>query len=135
MSARGIVQDYKTGRSAFSASQIERERRLQIPLYMLVLRDLAGIEPIGGVYRALGGDATARAGRGMLRASDRDDLPGFSANDYLDEQPFWSQVERSRERARAAAQRIRAGQIERDPRGGACPEWCDLWTMCRRERP
>ena len=43
--------------------------------------------------------------------------------------------ERARERARAGAQRIRAGQIERDPRGGSCPTWCDLWTMCRRERP
>src|SRR5581483_11060035 len=48
-SARGIVQDYKSGKSAHSAAEIEKELRLQIPLYMLVLRDLVGIEPLGGV--------------------------------------------------------------------------------------
>ena len=37
------------------AKQIDEELRLQIPLYMLVLRDLVGIEPLGGVYRALAG--------------------------------------------------------------------------------
>ena len=47
-SARGIVQDYKSGKTAFSAAKIDSELRLQIPLYMLVLRDLVGIEPLGG---------------------------------------------------------------------------------------
>ena len=54
-SARGIVQDYKSGRTVHSAKQIDDELKLQIPLYMLVLRDLVGIEPLGGVYRALAG--------------------------------------------------------------------------------
>ena len=71
-SARGIVQDYKSGKGAFSARQIDRERRLQMPLYLLVLRDLVGIEPLGGVYRALSG---TRGARGMLRADAREDLP------------------------------------------------------------
>ena len=32
-------------------AQIDSELRLQIPLYLLVLRDLVGVEPIGGIYR------------------------------------------------------------------------------------
>ena len=128
-SARGIVQDYKTGKGAFSARQIDDERRLQIPLYMLVLRDLVGIEPLGGVYRSLAG---ARATRGMLRAESSEDLPGFSKHDYLDEEAFWGQVETARERAREYAQRIRHGDVTLDPKGGECPPWCDLWTMCRQ---
>ena len=40
--ARGIVQDYKSGRTAHSAQQIDEELKLQIPPYMLVLRDLVG---------------------------------------------------------------------------------------------
>ena len=128
LSARGIVQDYKSGKGSFSARQIDTERRLQVPLYMLVLRDLAGIEPLGGVYRALSG---ARAARGMLRAEAREELPGFNGNDYLDEDAFWSQVEAARGRALHAAQRIRAGDVAHDPKGGECPSWCDLWTMCR----
>ena len=127
-SARGIVQDYKSGKGSFSARQIDDERRLQVPLYMLVLRDLVGIEPLGGVYRALSG---ARAARGMLRAEARDDLPGFKANDYLGEDEFWGQVETARTRAHEAALRIRRGDVEHDPKGGECPAWCDLWTMCR----
>ena len=76
-SARGIVQDYKSGRTAHSAKQIDEELKLQIPLYMLVLRDLVGIEPLGGVYRALAGarvDARPAARRGApttCRASRR----------------------------------------------------------------
>jgi hypothetical protein len=130
-SARGIVQDYKSGKGSFSARQIDEERRLQVPLYMLVLRDLAGVEPLGGVYRALSG---SRAARGMLRELARDELPGFKPNDYLDEDRFWGQVEEARERALAAARRIRAGDVAHDPKGGECPSWCDLWTMCRVAR-
>src|SRR5205085_1600937 len=67
--ARGIVVDYKSGRAP-TAREIDRELHLQIPLYMLVLRDLVGIEPLGGVYRTLAGDARAR---GLLREEARED--------------------------------------------------------------
>ena len=128
---RGIVQDYKSGRSAHSAKQIDEELKLQIPLYMLVLRDLVGIEPLGGVYRALGG---ARIARGLLSADAAEDLPGFTKSDYLGEDEFWRLVESARERAHDYALRIRAGDVRHDPKGGTCPAWCDLWTMCRIER-
>jgi hypothetical protein len=127
-SARGIVQDYKSGKGSHSARQIDAERRLQIPLYMLVLRDLVGIEPLGGLYRALAG---SRGARGMLREDAREDLPGFADRDYLDDEAFWQQVEAARGYAHGAAKRITEGDVAHDPRGGDCPSWCDLWTMCR----
>jgi RecB family exonuclease len=130
-SARGIVQDYKSGKGAHSAREIDRELRLQIPLYILALRDLVGVEPIGGVYRALAG---RRLTRGMLRADAKEDLPGFAKDDYLDEETFWSQVEAARERAAENALRIRAGDVQHDPKGDGCPAWCDLWPMCRVAR-
>ena len=130
-SARGIVTDYKSGKGSFSAKQIEDEQRLQVPLYMLVLRDLVGVEPLGGVYRALAG---AEHPAHRARAEARDDLPGFQRNDYLDEDAFWGQVEAARGRALGHAQRIRRGDVRHDPRGGECPAWCDLWTICRVER-
>jgi ATP-dependent helicase/DNAse subunit B len=132
-SARGIVQDYKSGRHAHSAAEIEKELRLQIPLYMLVLRDLVGIEPLGGLYRPLAGE---RRPRGLLRAEARDEaLPGFAANDYLEEEAFWAQVEGARDLARGLAQRIRTGDVRHDPKGtDGCPAWCDLWRMCRIKR-
>jgi RecB family exonuclease len=130
-SARGIVQDYKSGKHAHSAVEIEKELRLQIPLYMLVLRDLVGIEPLGGVYRPLAGE---RRARGLLRKEDGETLPGYVRTDYLDEDAFWNAVASAEETARRLAGRIRTGDIEHDPRGGECPPWCDLWPMCRVER-
>jgi ATP-dependent helicase/DNAse subunit B len=127
-SARGIVQDYKSGKGAHSARDIDREFRLQIPLYVLALRDLVGVEPLGGVYRALAG---RRLTRGMLRESAHEDLPGFARDDYLDEDAFWSQVEAARDRAADNARRIRAGDVRHDPKGDGCPAWCDLWPICR----
>jgi ATP-dependent helicase/DNAse subunit B len=129
-SARGIVQDYKSGR-AHSAKQIDEELKLQIPLYLLVLRDLVGIEPLGGVYRSLSG---ARVSRGLLRQDAADDLPGYKKNDYLPEDEFWALVETAKERAAGFAGRIRVGDVRHDPKGGECPSWCDLWPMCRVER-
>jgi RecB family exonuclease len=132
-SARGIVQDYKAGKSAHSAREIEKELRLQIPLYMLVLRDLVGIEPLGGLYRPRAG---GRRPRGLLRADAKSDvLAGYSRNDYLDDEAFWAQVETARTTARELAGQIRSGNVRHNPKGGECPAWCDLWPMCRVERP
>jgi ATP-dependent helicase/nuclease subunit B len=130
--ARGIVQDYKSGKHAHSAREIESELRLQIPLYMLVLRDLVGLEPLGGLYRPLAGE---RRPRGLVRAAEAETLPGYARHDYLDEDAFWSTVDGARAKAAELAQRIRAGDVRHDPRGGDCPAWCDLWPMCRVPRP
>ncbi|HEY7147848.1 MAG TPA: PD-(D/E)XK nuclease family protein [Gaiellaceae bacterium] len=131
-SARAIVQDYKSGKTAHSAAKIESELRLQIPLYMLVLRDLVGMEPLGGLYRALAGE---RQARGLLRAEAEEDVPGFSKRDYLPEDEFWAQTERAKEHAARFVERIRDGDIRHDPKGGfPCPTWCDLWPMCRVSR-
>ena len=131
-SARGIVVDYKSGKTVHSARQIESEKRLQVPLYMLVLRDLVGIEPLGGVYQALAG---TREARGMLRSESEDDgIPGFARNDYLDEETFWQQVEGARELALTIAKAIRSGDVKHAPRWGECPAYCDKAPMCRIPR-
>jgi ATP-dependent helicase/nuclease subunit B len=131
LSARGIVHDYKSGKTGHSAAEIEKELRLQIPLYMLVLRDLVGIEPLGGVYRPLAGE---RKARGLLRTGEG--LEGsFAKNDYRDPEAFWAQVESARGTALALANRIQAGDVRHDPRHDECPPWCDLWKICRIRRP
>jgi ATP-dependent helicase/DNAse subunit B len=130
LSARGIVVDYKSG-SAPSAAQIHEEDRLQIPLYLLVLRDQLGLEPVGGVYMPVGG---GRRPRGMLRDGD-DRIPGFMKADYLDDDAFSDELEHARETAVTLVERVRTGDVRHDPRGGDCPAWCDLWRICRKERP
>ena len=129
-SASGIVQDYKSG-EAFSASRIESERRLQMPLYILALRDLVGLEPLGGLYRSLSGE---REARGMARAGARQSVPGLKPTDYLDEEDFWGRVNAAVALARDAAGEIRDGDVRHNPRFGECPAWCGAWPICRVRR-
>ena len=130
LSARGIVVDYKTGRAP-TARQIHDEARVQVPLYLLVLRDQLGLEPVGGVYMPVGG---GRRPRGLV-LSDDEPVPGYAKDDYLDGEQFAAEIEHARTTAVELAGRIRAGDVRHDPRGGDCPSWCDLWKICRKERP
>lgn len=130
MSARGMVWDYKTGKGAKSAAQIETERRLQLPLYILVMRDLLGIEPVAGLYRALGGE---RKVRGM---AVKGEIEGVVRNDQMETGEFWAQVERAVTYANEIVARMRAGDVRHDPIGRSCPEWClrQAGGICRVSR-
>lgn len=128
MSARGMVLDYKTGHAP-TATEIERDSLLQVPLYLLVLRDALGLEPMGGVYVPIGRGRP----RGMLRdATER--VEGFDPQDYLNPVRFDEMMDTARDVAVEAVERIRTGDVRHDPRGGECPTWCDLWRMCRKAR-
>src|SRR5439155_21425907 len=106
--------------------------KLQLRLYMLFLRALFAIEPLGGIYRPRSGD---RKARGLLRVEAVDDaVPGFGKNDYRDTDEFWAQVERACELAVGIVERIRGGDVRHDPKRGACPTWCELGPMCRVRR-
>ena len=120
-SARGIVQDYKSGTHARTPrQQIDDELKLQIPLYMLVLRDLVGIEPLGGVYRALAG---ARMTRGLLRAERRRTTCRASRRTTTSpSEEFWALVETSRDaRARLRAAHPRGRRARTTRRAATCP--------------
>ena len=102
MSPRGLVWDYKSGASAHSAGEMEREGRLQIPLYILALRDLLGVEPLGGMYRALAGK---RAARGLVLAGEIDARGHRRAATSSTPTTFWAQVGRATEVARGRGRR------------------------------
>jgi RecB family exonuclease len=129
VSARGLIHDYKST-NAESAEEIRRNRRLQLPLYMLALRDRLGLEPVGGVYRGIKKGTT----RGLLREAERDGIEGFAQKDYLDEEAFWAIVAEAVETAQAAVARIRRGDVRHDPPDHVCPSWCDAHPICRVAR-
>ena len=110
ISARGIVVDYKSG-AAPSATQIHDEARLQIPLYLLVLRDRLGLEPMGGVYMPLGGGRRAARDAARRRRAGA----GVRAGDYLDGPEFEAEIEHARASAVVLAERIRAGDVAPRP--------------------
>ena len=147
--ARGIVQDYKSGKTAHSAAQIERE--LQAPDPALHARP-ARPRRRRAARRRLPGARGRRPARGLLRAAAREDgVPGFAANDYLDEDDVLGARSSGRRRAaRGFVARIRAGDVRHDPlgrrararaakngccpRAGRCPSWCRLAPLCRVPR-
>jgi len=55
---RALVRDYKSGasRAEHPAARWNVDRQLQVALYMLVVRDLAGLDPVAGFYQPLRGD-------------------------------------------------------------------------------
>jgi hypothetical protein len=130
LSARGIVWDYKSGKNVPSGAQIESKSRLQIPLYILAARELLGVEPVAGLYRALAGGRSARG------IAVKGEIAGLASNDELDETEFWAKVDWAVARANVIVQRIRAGDVRHDPAEGSCPDWCvrRVGGICRVER-
>ncbi len=61
----GVVHDYKTGSKAWAAAKLADEGKLQLQLYARALRELWGIEPIGGLYHRLGARGDPRP-RGFM---------------------------------------------------------------------
>lgn len=133
---RALIRDYKTGSRVATRKELLEERKLQLPLYMLAVRELWGLEPIGGVYHPLG-KQYGGAPRGLLRGP-RDQSPlreRFVRSDYTaDEDEFEAALVSAREEAERLGARIRGGHLARDPLGGACPRYCDFHPICRRER-
>ena len=131
MTARAIIVDYKTSRIP-NGKDIRERGELQVPLYLLALREVLGREPVGGLFISI------RKGevRGLVDAAEDDVLPPIlTRTDLVDHEEF----ERVLEAARAAAAdrigRIRAGDIRHDPSDRRmCEKFCDHAGICRVAR-
>ena len=135
--ASGLVRDYKGGRKVSSRRQLTDEKKLQLPLYMLALRHLWGLDPLGGVYHPLG-EQGGHAVRGLLRGPAEDSpLPAglFKRTDFTDDaDEFEAALAGARREAELLGAQMRSGHLDRDPLGGSCPRHCDFHPICRRER-
>jgi RecB family exonuclease len=135
--ATGLVRDYKSGK-ATAAAKLGEEGKLQPQLYMLALRDLWRIEPIGGVYVPLSArDADTARARGILDEREKSGLLAgerFFKTDFLDDDELTEALEAAHLRASEIAAGMRAGRITRDPIDDKCPRHCRFQPICRRER-
>lgn len=132
----GLVRDYKSGGKVTTAAKLAKEGKLQPQLYMLALRELWGIEPVGGVYVPLSATKDPRP-RGILSKHERNGvLEGerFVNRDFLDDDAFDAALTAARQRASEIAGSMRAGAIDRDPIDDKCPKYCRFQPICRRER-
>jgi hypothetical protein len=114
---RAIVRDYKSGapQANWPVARWSLDRRLQVALYMLVVRDLAALDVVAGVYQPLRGEDLRP--RGAVRE-------GVALGPEIHPKDVRSAAELDAELAGAAE---RAVELARGLRSGAvtpCPQTC-----------
>jgi ATP-dependent helicase/DNAse subunit B len=112
-----IVRDYKSGgaRPEYQGARWALDRQLQVALYMLVVRELIGLKPVGGFYQPLGGGDLRARGVFLDGAGVGGSVVG---NDARDQEQLDEVLEDARMRAVALAERLREGELE------PCPTTC-----------
>jgi ATP-dependent helicase/DNAse subunit B len=116
-SGRAIVRDYKSGRARpeQQGARWRSDRRLQVALYMLAVRELLGLDPVAGLYQPLGGGDLRPRGVFLEGAPVGSRVVGNDARG----QPELDQVlQDAQTRAVALAARLRTGELT------PCPETC-----------
>jgi RecB family exonuclease len=116
-SGRALVRDYKSGskRPEQQGARWSTDRRLQVALYMIAVRELLGLDPVAGLYQPLGG-ADLRPRGVFLKGAPIGSR--VLANDGRDRQELEAVLEDARARAVSLAARLRSGVLE------PCPETC-----------
>jgi RecB family exonuclease len=111
---RAVVRDYKSGSQSprFALARWREDRQLQVALYVLVVRELMGLEPVAGIYQPLSGRELRP--RGLVA----DDAPPFASvydTDRRDQAGFDAELEDAAARAIALAAALRAGELSPAP--------------------
>ncbi len=129
-----IVRDYKTSRKVYGVGAFEDRGLLQLPLYMRAVRDILGLETIGGLYHPIAAYRDRRP-RGLgVKGDER--LAGLDLvrTDLLEPEDFERELADAVGRATEADREMQAGEIRRNPLGGQCPSYCHFQPICRKER-
>ncbi len=129
-----LVRDYKTSAKIPGRGAWENHGKLQLQLYILAARERFGLEPIGGLYTALGARGERRPRGMLLRGDPRLESIDAVRGDPCSPEDFEAELERARAQAGEIAGAMRAGRIDRDPLGGKCPRYCTFQPICRLER-
>ena len=114
---RAIVRDYKSGSPSarHPGARWNQDRQLQVAIYMLVVRELLGLTPAGGLYQPLSGDRLRPRG---VFLEDAVPAAGLFGTDARDAEALDAELEDAAARAVALAARLRAGELT------PCPETC-----------
>jgi RecB family exonuclease len=116
-SGHAVVRDYKSGvkRPGWAAAKWASERQLQVALYMLVVRELVGSEPVAGFYQPLRGE-DLRARGVFVKGTDIG--AGVVPTDGREAGEVDALLADAAQRAVALAALLRAGSLT------PCPQTC-----------
>jgi len=129
-----VVRDYKTGmpQTSWSVARWESERRLQVALYMLAVREALGEPPAGGVYEPVRGDDRPRGmvlGTGPASAAATDRMlysADLAGGDQIAERLEWA-----RATAAGLGRALLGGEVEPSPHTCGIGRGCSHPGICR----
>lgn len=137
-----LVLDYKLSGRVTPRDKFEEQAKLQLPLYLLAVAEHWDARPVGGLYHPLRATSSRRP-RGVVLEEEAGELAsyGLYSKDVVGEEEFELTLEEARRRGGEIVDRMRAGDIRRDPgprrglRGhDVCPPYCAFAPICRRDR-
>jgi hypothetical protein len=130
------VRDYKSGRKTWAVARWEPDRRLQIAIYMIAVRELLKLDPVGGFYVPLAGRGRDAQPRGVVASGWESDVDARTfENDVKDADEIDALLESAREQVVALAAEMKGGAIK------PCPDTCSFGnkgcaypSICRSEK-
>jgi RecB family exonuclease len=134
---RAIVRDYKSGkvRDGMAVAGWEKHATLQIGLYMLAVRDLLGLIPVGGVYQPLrGGKPTDLRARGVMTGLPETEAlvgPAVVDRDVLAAEDVDAALDAVSARVVELARDLRAGRLAPQPETCGWSGGCAYPGICR----
>lgn len=132
---QAVVIDYKVSADGNLPRQAKfhDSGTIQVPLYMLAVREIWGFEPIAGEYYGIPGKR--RRGVYLKEFEDILGLPSKEpyANDFVEEDDFEARIETARELAIGAVASIRSGDFPCVPRENDNCKYCDYGDVCRKK--
>lgn len=127
---RFIITDYKTGSSHIRLKDIEAGRALQLPLYLLAVERLTGMEGVAGTYYTLRrGEVTNKPV--FWDAGLKDCFSCFPASQRSSVEDVREVVKTALAWTQRYLSRIRAGCFPPRSDTRSCPPYCGFKTVCR----
>jgi RecB family exonuclease len=121
---QAVVRDYKSGRKVWPVARWEEDRRLQVALYMIAVRELLGLRPVAGFYVPLSGQDGRPRGV-FLRDVASEVGGGLVNNDGLEAEEVDALLDRARASVADLAGEMRSGALR------PCPDTCSFRGGCR----
>lgn len=132
---QAVVIDYKTSSDGNLPMQAKFAEKgtIQVPLYMLAVREIWGFEPIGGEYYGILGQRR----RGVY-LKKFEDILGLASKepcdkDFVDEGDFEACIETAKNQAIGAVAGIRSGNFPCEPLDDKSCDYCDYGDICRKK--
>jgi ATP-dependent helicase/DNAse subunit B len=136
LDGKAVVRDYKSGRKTWPVARWEEDRRLQVALYMIAVRELLDLEPVGGFYVPLAPGKKERDGvaRGVVQAGWDDAVdPARFDNDVKERDEIDELLASAREQVVALAGEMKSGAIKPCPDTCSFRGGCTYPSICRSE--